>query len=287
MYKYDDTTMEPILPIFEPGEKEHILLPQDECIVSTNEGPCWQWLQGNQQPLKKKSNGHPIHISDWISEHTGRLALLDEQVAAQANLPELQQLKVTNARKIIYPGKNHNGWWDLKQLMDQTQNAVDIFEYLHPNKVGVWLFDCSLVHEGLATDTLNVNNMNVNPSYKQKHLWSTTIPLNNPSPKPGHPDTCGMPQDMVYPDDHPIPELQGQPKGMKAVLQERESVWDGFVDRHSGKVVGKCRRDGLQLRRQWDKRIYNEGDEERVKVNKWARNYKSLLLIYQCFSNFA
>ena len=28
---------------------------------------------------------------------------------------------------------------------------------------------------------------------------------------------------------------------MKAVLQERESVWDEFVDRYSSKVVGKCK----------------------------------------------
>lgn len=28
---------------------------------------------------------------------------------------------------------------------------------------------------------------------------------------------------------------------MKAVLQERESVWDELVDRCKGKVVGKCK----------------------------------------------
>ena len=46
---------------------------------------------------------------------------------------------------------------------------------------------------------------------------------------------------MVYPPDHPDPNLQGQPKGMKAVLQERESVWDELMDRCKGKVVGKCK----------------------------------------------
>ena len=97
MCKYDDVTMEPIPPILGPGEKKHVLLPQDECIVSTNNGPCKQWLQGNQQPLKKKGNGRPIHISNWISERTGHLALSEEQIAAQANLPESQRLRVTDA----------------------------------------------------------------------------------------------------------------------------------------------------------------------------------------------
>jgi hypothetical protein len=48
-------------------------------------------------------------------------------------------------------------------------------------------------------------------------------------------------QSMIYPDDHPDPKLQGQAKGMKAVLQERESVWDELSERCGGKVVGKCK----------------------------------------------
>jgi len=45
---------------------------------------------------------------------------------------------------------------------------------------------------------------------------------------------------MVYPMDHANPELHEQPKGMKAVLQERESVWAELVERNK-KVVGKCK----------------------------------------------
>jgi hypothetical protein len=51
--------------------------------------------------------------------------------------------------------------------MDQTKIMVDIFEYLHPDKVGIWLFDCFSAHEGLAADTFNVNYMNVNFEGKQ------------------------------------------------------------------------------------------------------------------------
>ena len=189
MSKYDDETMEPIPPVLAPGEKEHVLLGQDECIFHTNDSCRQQWLKNGQQPLKQKGNGHAIYISDWICETTGRLALSPEQIVEQANLPEDQRLKVTDARKIIYPGKNYDAWWDLSQLVEQTKNAVDIFEYLHPNKVGIWLFDCSSAHEGLAADALNVNNMNVNPGGKQKPLRNTTIPLNNPPPKPGQTDT--------------------------------------------------------------------------------------------------
>jgi hypothetical protein len=241
MCKYDDKTMEPIPPTLAPGEKEHMLVPQDECLVNTNDSPRRQWLKADQQPLKKKGNGRGIHISDWICERSGQLALNEEQIAAQAALPEEQRLKVTDARKIIYLGKNHDAWWNLDQLMEQTKHAVDIFEYLHPEKVAIWVFDCSSAHKGLAIDALNVNNMNVNPGGKQRHLRTTVIPMNNPPPKPGCIDTRGQMQTMVYPEDHPDPKLQGKPKGMKAVLQERESVWDKLTTRCGAKTpVGKC-----------------------------------------------
>ncbi|KAH7925369.1 hypothetical protein BV22DRAFT_1011364 [Leucogyrophana mollusca] len=240
MCTYDDKTLEPIPPVLQPGEKEHVPIPQDESIFHTNDNRRRQWLRGNQQALKKKGNGRAVHVSDFICETTGRLALSPTQIAEQMKLPVEQRLKSFDARKIIHPGKNHDAWWDLPQLIKQTDNAADIFEYLHPSKVGIFIFDCSSAHEGLAPDALNVNNMNVNPGGKQTHLRDTVIPLSNPPPKPGQPDTRGTPQSMVYPADHLDPNLAGKPKGMRAVLQERHSVWDELMTRRGGKVTGKC-----------------------------------------------
>ena len=66
MCKYDNKTMEPLPPTLTPGEKEHMLLPQDECLVNTNDSPKRQWLKDDKQPLKKKGNGCSIHISNQI-----------------------------------------------------------------------------------------------------------------------------------------------------------------------------------------------------------------------------
>ena len=132
MCKYDDKTIEPILPTLTPGEKEHMLVPQDKCIVSTNDSQRHLWLKADQQPLKKKGNCHSIHISDWICKCSGQLALNEEQIAMQAALLEAQCLKITDACKIIYPGKNHNAWWNLDQLIKQTKHAVNIFECHYP-----------------------------------------------------------------------------------------------------------------------------------------------------------
>ena len=88
-------------------------------------------------------------IADWIIETCGQLHLSLEQIAHQATLPEASCLHVTDACCIIYPGKNHDKWWDLAQLKEQLKDAVDIFEYLHLDAVAIWVFDCLLSHKGL------------------------------------------------------------------------------------------------------------------------------------------
>jgi hypothetical protein len=71
--------------------------------------------------------------------------------------------------------------------------------------------------------------MNVGYGKKQRKLHNTVIPLCNPEPAPGKEDMCGQVQKMCFPDDHPNPELRGQAKGIKAVLQECKSVWDKYT----------------------------------------------------------
>lgn len=118
---------------------------------------------------------------------------------------------------------------------------MNIFEFLHPGAVGVFVFDCSSAHEAFAENALNVNNMNINPGGRgQRKLRNTTIPLDNPAPQHnGVPDTRGMTQSMVFPDDHP--KYPGQPKGMLQVLRERASVWHQFTNGGTKSVVGHCK----------------------------------------------
>src|SRR5258705_7856862 len=86
-------------------------LTQDECYVHVLEHSRRQWLAKGQQPLRKKGNGRGIHISDYMLETRGRLVLNADEIVAQAALPPDSCLHVTDARKIIYPGKNTDKWW--------------------------------------------------------------------------------------------------------------------------------------------------------------------------------
>ena len=69
----------------------------------------------SEQPIRKKGQGRAIHVSEFLCETLGRLKLSDEQCAAVGNdFP-------TEARAIIYPGKNHDGFWNIEQLVKQVR----------------------------------------------------------------------------------------------------------------------------------------------------------------------
>ena len=161
---------------------------------------------------------------------TGLLKCVGNSTFHQRKLPIKQHCQhIINAHQIIYPRKNHDKWWDLAQLKEQLKDAIDIFEYLHPDAVAIWEFDFSSSHKVLASDVLNVNNMNVHPGEKQTRMCNTIIPLNNPPPKDGMVNIWGHIHPMVFPEDHLDPKLAHQAKGMLAISKEQELMYDWLV----------------------------------------------------------
>ena len=77
---FDDNTLEPIQPTLKPGEKKHIPVHHDESIFRSNELQQRVWVKDGKMPLRKKGQGKAIHVSDFITEETGRLSLSQEQV---------------------------------------------------------------------------------------------------------------------------------------------------------------------------------------------------------------
>jgi hypothetical protein len=132
----------------------------------------------------------------------------------------------------------------MPQLIEQTKLSITIFEHTHPNCVGVFVFNRSSAHEAFTADALNVNSINIGPGSMQKRLRDTVIPLNNLDPMPGEEDTWGKIQKMCYAEDHDDLKLRGKPKGIRAVLMERKSVWDKLIAKLKAcgitNIVGKC-----------------------------------------------
>jgi len=77
---FDDETLEPIQPALKPSEKKHVPIHHDESIFRSNELQQRVWVTDGKMPLRKKGQGKAIHVSDFITEETGRLSLSQEQV---------------------------------------------------------------------------------------------------------------------------------------------------------------------------------------------------------------
>lgn len=250
--KYDDKTSEPLeLTLAPADEKELVPVFHDECCFHANNQKDWVWLRDDEQLLRQKSRGRLIHVSDFIVEDAGRLVLNEAQIRQQEALPEAERISSYDARKIIYPGKNADPYWDMPQLMEQVSLLwlrsrlsltlrwpqvhlmIRIFEVTHPGKQMLAIFDQSSAHNAYAKDALIAKRMNVNPGGKQPIMHPGTFPLDHPDP-----DLRGKPQSMVFPPDHPT--HPNQAKGMQAVLEER-GLWSKLQAAATGpNPVGRC-----------------------------------------------
>jgi len=57
-------------PQLEPGERLHVPVLHDETIYRSNELRHQVYVCGGNMPLRKKGQGHAIHVSDFIVEQT-------------------------------------------------------------------------------------------------------------------------------------------------------------------------------------------------------------------------
>jgi hypothetical protein len=87
-YKYEGESLAEIAPELKDGEKIHYVISHDECCVHANDQVNLEWMREGEQPLRNKSRGRIVHISDFILEHSGRLCLTDTEIAAQLLLPK-------------------------------------------------------------------------------------------------------------------------------------------------------------------------------------------------------
>jgi hypothetical protein len=224
-------------PLILQDQKETVFLFHDESTVHANERAKRAWVKDNTQELRKKSDGRLIHDSDWITPatSTGRLEITPNDVCGEGQMPPF-----TDAAIVTYPGSKGDPWWDCKQLIDQVQQrAIPIFEYLFPKAQGVFVFDCSSAHESYGPSALRVSNMNLAPGGTKPPLRDTTIPTDDPRIPL---ELQGLPQPMVYPIDHPDPQLAGKQKGVRCVLAER-GLWDFYkakAKEQGNKPVLRC-----------------------------------------------
>lgn len=74
-------------PQLDLGQKVHFPIFHDETCVHANDLSNSVWMREGEQPLRNKSRGRIVHVSDFILEKDGRLSLTEEEIAAQMKLP--------------------------------------------------------------------------------------------------------------------------------------------------------------------------------------------------------
>ncbi|KAG5462694.1 MAG: hypothetical protein BJ554DRAFT_4024, partial [Olpidium bornovanus] len=88
-----------------------------------------------------------------------------EDGESNRNLPE-------EARVIIQPGTNKDGWWKSMDMVKQLkEQALPIFEALHPNCIDVLCFDQSTNHNAYPNNALVTSRMTLNPKPASKLEW--------------------------------------------------------------------------------------------------------------------
>ncbi|GBC44302.2 hypothetical protein RIR_jg15390.t1 [Rhizophagus irregularis DAOM 181602=DAOM 197198] len=81
-----------------------------------------------------------------------------------------------NAHVYLQPGKDHEGYWTSKYLINQIKiKAIPIFETLFPNCIALFAFDNSSNHAAFKPDILIANKMNLKPSSKQLKMRDTVL----------------------------------------------------------------------------------------------------------------
>ena len=114
-------------------------------------------------------------------------------------------------------GKNRDGYFDADDLLQQVENAIDIFESkTNRFATGLFLFDNAPSHQRQAPDACSACKMPKGPHATWWHhkdgpkMRSTNFGVDN------------TPQDLYFADNHPM--MPGWFKGMEIIIRECE-LW--------------------------------------------------------------
>ena len=194
-----------------------ILVTHDESSFSANDDSTHHWKKRGTQPLKSKSKGKGLMVSEFLTAADGRLRFTDSKTGS-----------VDEACEILRYGSgvSDDGYWTAEKMVRQVrERAIPIFEKRFPGKTAIFAFDNSSNHAAFAADALVASRMNLKPGGKQPKMRPTSF--------------NGIPQAMVFTaQDAPRPELVGQPKGMQQVLVER-GLWIDGLTKQCGKAKGE------------------------------------------------
>lgn len=178
MSRYEGPQCDQLIPgnKLQEGEKERVLMVQDEMCVKSAQGDSHYWgKDGGRNVVPPKSEGSFVMISAFISEKVGYLRCSKEVFDEywSRNSAELISQGFTHpppsslvddyyeSKVQIEPGAalNKDAYWNNAQFIEQERWVVPLFEACHPNSILVQGIDHSTNHAAMAQNALIAEKM--------------------------------------------------------------------------------------------------------------------------------
>ena len=175
------------------GEREIVVVTHDESTFHTNDGRRQMWLQDGKDPIRPKTMGRGIMVSDFLTP-VSRLRHKDNNGV------------IRHATHLLEYGPDN--YWTGQKMLEQVLNVMlPLFEQAYPPQryQGLFIFDNATNHCVMADDALVAKKMNLGAGGKQ------------PVMRDGWYGEPRMPQRMWELEDGGARIA----KGIKKVLQER------------------------------------------------------------------
>jgi hypothetical protein len=211
---YEGENEENILePVILEGDKKIVFVTHDESTFYANDGKKDLWLLEGENYIRKKGPGSSIMVSEFQCPCHGTM-----------------KIESWSSRTLFKAGDSREGWWTYKHMVEQLEeNAIGLFEALHPGCTAVFLFDNSSNHGAYADDALVASRMTLNEKawpLTDKYQFRDTIATLTNNEK--------MSQTFFYEKEITSLDKRGYTKsktvryfkGIKKILEERKQ-WIG------------------------------------------------------------
>lgn len=141
-----------IEPDLQDGHKKIVFVTHDESTFYANDGKNTLWLKEGDNYIRKKGVGQSIMVSEFQCPCHGTMR--------SGNW---------TSRRLFKAGGNREGWWTYEHMVEQLrEDAIKLFELLHPGCTAVFLFDNSSNHGAYPDNALVASRMPLN-----EQEWST------------------------------------------------------------------------------------------------------------------
>ena len=249
MDSYEGDNMEVIIPPqLKQGENKLVLVTHDETCFDSHDSKRTVWVEGDKKALRPKGSGKSIMVSQFLCQCHGHMEVeLTEDLLQQS--PQKGKIGETlSTLRIIKPGKNADGYWDNKDLVEQTKVAIDLFNILHPGCTAVFAFDNSANHHARAPDALIASRLNKSDGGKSA-----------PFLRPGWflRDGVRVMQEMQFIDSSGK-QIQ---KGTRRILMERDLWESGGISADCAKKLLASQPDFSEQKEWLEETVLNGGHQ--------------------------